>query len=466
MTRSGWKTVGSPGRKPPHVSEGRKAEAAQPTASKPTSKAVTTAQQRQGPGEAASRRAATAAPQKAGGRAPPPQEDRRGDRPLCREFNTPGGCSRQPCRFRHVPTPACIEALTALGCRRAGCRHRHVAACDVEGCNDAACEAAHPQDPRLMGRLPRRWEPVDGVSSTFSPPQATGSSPVAARFQAAPVAPWAFSRQLPEPPAAPTERASPPAEPAPEWRWDSPFDPGEALLLKEEELRAAIRWAALTEAAALWAAMRESEPLALTELGFAGEVCPGCGAVVATRGEVEHHSAMHRAEVAARAWGNMYGTCVRYMEAGLRAHAAGALVLSQEYEAQKAQMTREGREREGITLEEARQWPRRSLQLQVGEREGRRDVAFLEAAEATEALAQMKEDKERRLALALAALAIKKDPPGPPGCDVLMGSQRPEADPPQPGEHKDPGSDAPMGEAQGPGPGAENPAKRPKTSGG
>ncbi|KAJ9447708.1 hypothetical protein DIPPA_05626, partial [Diplonema papillatum] len=124
-----------------------------------------------------------------------------------------------------------------------------------------------------------------------------------------------------------------------------------------------------------------------------------------------------------------------------------------EYEAQKAQMTREGREREGITLEEARQWPRRSLQLQVGEREGRRDVAFLEAAEATEALAQMKEDKERRLALALAALAIKKDPPGPPGCDVLMGSQRPEADPPQPGEHKDPGSDAPMGEAQGPGPG-------------
>ncbi|KAJ9437935.1 hypothetical protein DIPPA_10843 [Diplonema papillatum] len=285
MTRSGWKTVGSPGRKPPHVSEGRKAEAAQPTASKPTSKAVTTAQQRQGPGEAASRRAATAAPQKAGGRAPPPQEDRRGDRPLCREFNTPGGCSRQPCRFRHVPTPACIEALTALGCRRAGCRHRHVAACDVEGCNDAACEAAHPQDPRLMGRLPRRWEPVDGVSSTFSPPQATGSSPVAARFQAAPVAPWAFSRQLPEPPAAPTERASPPAEPAPEWRWDSPFDPGEALLLKEEELRAAIRWAALTEAAALWAAMRESEPLALTELGFAGEVCPGCGAVVATRGK-------------------------------------------------------------------------------------------------------------------------------------------------------------------------------------
>ncbi|KAJ9439379.1 Zinc metalloproteinase nas-13 [Diplonema papillatum] len=162
MTRSGWKTVGSPGRKPPHVSEGRKAEAAQPTASKPTSKAVTTAQQRQGPGEAASRRAATAAPQKAGGRAPPPQEDRRGDRPLCREFNSPGGCSRQPCRFRHVPTPACIEALTALGCRRAGCRHRHVAACDIEGCDDAACEAAHPQDPRLMGRLPRRWEPVDG----------------------------------------------------------------------------------------------------------------------------------------------------------------------------------------------------------------------------------------------------------------------------------------------------------------
>ncbi|KAJ9444017.1 hypothetical protein DIPPA_32572 [Diplonema papillatum] len=396
MTRSGWKTVGSPGRKPPHVSEGRKAEAAQPTASKPTSKAVTTAQQRQGPGEAASRRAATAAPQKAGGRAPPPQEDRRGDRPLCREFNSPGGCSRQPCRFRHVPTPACIEALTALGCRRAGCRHRHVAACDIEGCDDAACEAAHPQDPRLMGRLPRRWEPVDGVSSTFSPPQATGSSPVAARFQAAPVAPWAFSRQLPEPPAAPTERSSSPAEAAPEWRWDSPFDPGEALLLKEEELRAAIR--------------------------------------------------------AARAWGNMYGTCVRYMEAGLKAHAAGALVLSQEYEAQKAQMTREGKEREGIALEEARQWPRRSLHLQVGEREGRRDVAFLEAAEATEALAQMKEDKERRLALALAALAIKKDPPGPPGCDVLMGSQRPEADPPQPGEHKDPGSDAPMGEAQGPGP--------------
>ncbi|KAJ9445642.1 hypothetical protein DIPPA_09275 [Diplonema papillatum] len=443
MARSGWKTVGSPGRQPPHVSEGRRAAAAQPTASKPTSKAVTTAKQRQGPGEAASRRAATAAPQKAGGRAPPPQEDRRGDRPLCREFNSPGGCSRQPCRFRHVPTPACIEALTALGCRRAGCRHRHVAACDVEGCNDAACEAAHPQDPRLMGRLPRRWEPVDGVPSPFSPPQATGSSPVAARFQTAPVAPWAFSRQLPEPPAAPTERTSSPAEPAPEWRWDSPFDPGEALLLKEEELRAAIRWAALTEAAALWAAMRESEPLALTELGFAGEVCSGCGAVVATRGEVEHHSAMHRAEVAARAWGNMYGTCVRYMEAGLKAHAAGALVLSQEYEAQKAQMTREGKEREGIALEEARQWPRRSLHLQVGEREGRRDVAFLEAAEATEALAQMKEDKERRLALALAlaALAIKKDP-GPPGCDVLMGSQRPEAGPPQPGEHKDPGQAA------------------------
>ncbi|KAJ9435161.1 hypothetical protein DIPPA_24723 [Diplonema papillatum] len=135
--------------------------------------------------------------------------------------------------------------------------------------------------------------------------------------------------------------------------------------------------------------MHESEPLALTELGFAGEVCPCCGAVVATRGELEHHSAMHRAEVAARAWGNICGTCIRYMEAGLRAHAAGALVL----------------------------------------------------------------------------LAIKKDPPGPPGCDVLMGSQRPEADPPHPGEHKDPGSDAPMGEAQGPGPGAENPAKRLKTSG-
>ncbi|KAJ9458905.1 hypothetical protein DIPPA_15385, partial [Diplonema papillatum] len=52
---------------------------------------------------------------------------------------------------------------------------------------------------------------------------------------------------------------------------------------KEEELRAAIRWAA----------MRESEPLALTELGFAGDVYPSCGAVVATRGEVEHHAAMH-----------------------------------------------------------------------------------------------------------------------------------------------------------------------------
>ncbi|KAJ9443088.1 hypothetical protein DIPPA_05812 [Diplonema papillatum] len=52
-------------------------------------------------------------------------------------------------------------------------------------------------------------------------------------------------------------------------------------------------------------------------------------------------------------------------------------------------MTLEGKERGGITLEEARQWPRRSLQLQVGEREGRRDVAFLEAA-STEALAQMK----------------------------------------------------------------------------
>ncbi|KAJ9457396.1 hypothetical protein DIPPA_05810 [Diplonema papillatum] len=347
MTRSGWKTVGSPGHKPPHVSEGRKAEAAQPTASKPTSKAVTTAQQRQGPGEAASRRAATAAPQKAGGRAPPPQEDRRGDRPLCREFNSPGGCSRQPCRFRHVPTPACIEALTALGCRRAGCRHRHVAACDIEGCDDAACEAAHPQDPRLMGRLPRRWEPVDGVSSTFSPPQATGSSPVAARFQAAPVAPWAFSRQLPEPPAAPTERASPPAEPAPEWRWDSPFDPGEALLLKEEELRAAIRWAALTEA------MRESEPLALTELARSAR-------------------AAGRWSPPGERWSTTPPCTGRRWRLGPGGtHAAGALVLSQEYEAQKAQMTREGREREGITLEEARQWPCRSLQLQVRER-GRR----------------------------------------------------------------------------------------------
>ncbi|KAJ9470864.1 hypothetical protein DIPPA_12073 [Diplonema papillatum] len=79
MTRSGWKTVGSPGRKPPHVSEGRKAAAAQSTASKPmASKAVTTAQQEQGPGEATSSRAATAAQQRAGGRAPLPQEDRRG----------------------------------------------------------------------------------------------------------------------------------------------------------------------------------------------------------------------------------------------------------------------------------------------------------------------------------------------------------------------------------------------------
>ncbi|KAJ9435162.1 hypothetical protein DIPPA_32146 [Diplonema papillatum] len=155
MTRSGWKTVGSPGRQPPHVSEGQRAAAAQPTASKPTSKAVTTAKQRQGPGEAASRRAATAAPQKAGGRAPPPQEDRRGDRPLCREFNPPGGCSRQPCRFRHVPAPACIKDLAALGCRRAGTATSQ-RACNVEGCNDAACEAARPQDPRLMGRLPRR----------------------------------------------------------------------------------------------------------------------------------------------------------------------------------------------------------------------------------------------------------------------------------------------------------------------
>eukprot|EP00659_Diplonema_papillatum_P022841 gene22841-35003_t len=84
------------------------------------------------------------------------------------------------------------------------------------------------------------------------------------------------------------------------------------------------------------------------------------------------------------------------IQAGLKAHAAGALALSQEYEAQEAQMTREGKEREGITLEEARQ------------------------RQATEALAQMKEDKERRLALALAALALKKETPGPPGCDVLM----------------------------------------------
>ncbi|KAJ9454114.1 hypothetical protein DIPPA_03447, partial [Diplonema papillatum] len=191
----------------------------------------------------------------------------------------------------------------------------------------------------------------------------------------------------------------------------------------------------------------------MRELGFAGEVCPGCGAVVATRGEVEHHSAMAQGRGGGPGLGEHVRDVRPVMEAGLRAHARRGSRHSPRSTRPRSADDARGEGARGNTPSKRRgQWPRRSLQLQVGEREGRRDVAFLEAAEATEALAQMKEDKERRLALALAALAIKKDPPGPPGCDVLMGSQRPEADPPQPGEHKDPGSDAPMGEAQGPGP--------------
>ncbi|KAJ9445015.1 hypothetical protein DIPPA_01252 [Diplonema papillatum] len=142
------------------------------------------------------------------------------------------------------------------------------------------------------------------------------------------------------------------------------------------------------------------------------------------------------------------------MEAGLAAHAAGALVLSQKYEAQKALMAREGKERGGVALEEARQWPRRSLHLQVGEREGREDVAFLEAAELARALVPFASLKNGRVETLLL-------PPEDPGCDDLMESPDPGAAARQPGEPEGPKGDAPM-KAPGPEPGGENPTKRPR----